>query len=499
MSTGKILQSLPDEEATELFAQDIAACVKPGDIIALSGDLGAGKTSLARAMIRALSNDPQLEVPSPTFTIVQHYDARIPIAHFDLYRIAVPEELDELGLEENSRGLTLVEWPERAGGQLNSDGTLWIKLEYSGDGRTAEISGARSIISRLQRSLVIREFLNVAGHENARRAHLTGDASARAYETVSSGSGNFILMNAPRQPDGPPVHGGKPYSQIAHLAEHVGPFIAIDSILRSNGFTGPEIYAADRDEGLLLIENLGREPFLDPDGKPVAERYLAAAELLASMHGKDWPRRIKVDDDYTHIVPDYDRDAQMIEVELLTDWYMQMATGSEASAEQLSEFRRGWNEVLDQMHDSERSLVLRDFHSPNIIWRGDRKGNDRLGIIDFQDAVIGPAAYDLASLAQDARVTISAALEREIVESYCDARASDRSFDRRKLERDYAIMTIQRNTKILGIFVRLDRRDGKPAYMAHLPRIKEYIGRSIRHGALAPLRDFYAKIGIGVE
>jgi aminoglycoside/choline kinase family phosphotransferase len=180
-----------------------------------------------------------------------------------------------------------------------------------------------------------------------------------------------------------------------------------------------------------------------------------------------------------------------IEVELYVDWYLPEMT--RAPKDHVRErFARQWNSVFDRLQRAEKSLVLRDFHSPNLIWRGERQGHDRLGIIDFQDALIGPSAYDVASLATDARATVEPVLEKAIVEAYCRARAAAGPFDRAAFEEAYAIMAAQRNSKILGIFVRLNRRDGKPQYMKHLPRIREYMARALRHEALAPVREFYA-------
>src|SRR5690606_7542298 len=150
----------------------------------------------------------------------------------------------------------------------------------------------------------------------------------------------------------------------------------------------------------------------------------------------------------------------------------------------------------DTMAGGESSLVLRDYHSPNLIWRPGASGLDRLGLIDFQDALLGPSAYDLASLAQDARVTVPPELETRTVDAYCAARGRSDSFDEDAFRRDYAIMAAQRNSKILGIFVRLDRRDGKPAYLAHLPRIRAYLARALAHPALAPVRLLYERWGV---
>ncbi len=488
---------LPDEAATILLGDDIAAAVRPGDVLALSGDLGAGKTTLARAVVRALSGDRNLEVPSPTFTLVQSYDARLPVAHFDLYRLASPDELDELGFEESAAAsVVLVEWPERAGDRLPPE-VVHVALAEEGSGRRATISGEGPALVRLERSFKIRAFLDGAGWGDAWRTFLLGDASTRAYESVSLADAHTrILMNAPRQPDGPPIRDGRPYSQIARLAESVTPFVAVGRALKAAGFAAPEIFAADLDQGILLIEHLGSGGFLDSGGRPLAERYRAAAELLADLHGVHWDASLPVCAGLNYTVPAYDREALAIETELLLDWYMPHVRGSPANGTERKQFADAWGAVFSRLGGAEKSLVLRDYHSPNLIWRADRKGRDRLGVIDFQDALIGPSAYDVASLAMDARVTIDPELEAETVEAYCAARDARGAFDRAAFDEAYAIMAAQRNSKILGIFVRLNNRDGKPQYLKHLPRIRDYLGRALAHPALAPVRHAYRELGI---
>jgi aminoglycoside/choline kinase family phosphotransferase len=223
---------------------------------------------------------------------------------------------------------------------------------------------------------------------------------------------------------------------------------------------------------------------------------MAAAGLLATIHGRQWSQRIEAVPGVFHQVPIFDRDAMMIEVELLLDWYYPAMAGHPADEAVRTGFRQVWNALFDRLETAEKSIVLRDFHSPNIIWRAERQGHDRLGIIDFQDALIGPAAYDVASLAMDARVTVSPEVETKTVESYIDARHAAGCFDAEAFAQAYAIMAAQRNSKILGIFVRLDRRDGKPGYLKHLPRIGDYLGRALAHPALAQLRDFYQRHGL---
>jgi tRNA threonylcarbamoyl adenosine modification protein YjeE len=486
---------LPDERATIRLGEDIAAALRPGDVIALQGDLGAGKTTLARGVIRALATDPGLEVPSPTFTLVQSYETRIPLQHFDLYRLSSPDELDELGLDEAAAtGAVLIEWPEKAGDRLPGD-LATLRLADHGEGRTARFEGPQEFLSRIERSLAIRDFLERSGWGEAVRTHLTGDASARSYETVAlAGEPERILMNSPRLVLGPAVRDGKPYAEIAHTAQSVQSFVGVAKLLREGGVSVPEIFAQDLEQGLLLIEHLGSGGFLSPAGEPVQERYEAAGQLLAFMHERHWPDRAEVEPGLVHVVPPFDRDAMLIEVELVLDWYIPAFKGRPALAAEREAFVGAWNEVLDRLDGMETTLMLRDVQSPNFIWRADRQGRDRLGVIDFQDALIGPSAYDVASLALDPRVTISPEIERATVEAYVSARGP--GFDRAAFDEAYAIMGAQRHSKILGLFVRLDRRDGKPIYLKHLPRIRNYLRRTFAHPALREVREMYAKAGL---
>lgn len=496
--TGLVIERLlADETQTARLGEDLALALRAGDVLALKGDLGAGKSTLARALIRTLAEDASLDVPSPTFTLVQSYETRIPVHHFDLYRLSSARELDELGFEEAlTQGAALVEWPERAEGELPKT-SVQIELVQHGEGRLARLSGQGASFERMARSLAMRDFLESAGWGEAGRRHFIGDASARSYEIVSlPGHAARVLMNSPRLVLGPPVRDGKPYAVIAHTAQSVSAFVAIDRALLAAGVSVPRIDAQDLDQGFLLLEHLGSEGFLDGKGEPVAERYEAAAELLAMMHGKSWPPRMEAAPGVVHDVPPFDRAAMMIEADLLIDWYVPMHTGAAADDALRAGYHTQWDAVLDRLEGQEYTLMLRDFHSPNIIWRGERDGVDRLGIVDVQDALIGPAAYDVASLAMDARVTIPPAIERRTVAAYLAARHAAGRFDEPAFLEAYAIMAAQRNSKILGIFVRLEKRDGKPYYLKHLPRIRDYLRRALAHPALAGLRDFYDAHGL---
>jgi len=484
---------LPDEAASARLGEDLALALRQGDVVALHGDLGAGKSTLARAAIRAIAGDRQLEVPSPTFTFVQSYALRIPVHHFDLYRLSHPEELEELGLSEAmADGIVLVEWPERAPDAFA--GAIKITLREHGEGREVEMEAPLDAAERIAHSLKIREFLDRAGHTNAQRTYLLGDASIRAYETIESDGGRLILMDAPERRDEPIVRDGLPYSRIARLAQSVTAFVGVANALRAASFCAPQIHAQDLGAGLLLTEHLGDKHFLGKERKPIRERYLTAAGLLAELHERSWPERFPVAEGIEYTPPPYDRAALGIETELLLDWYLPIVKERAATDEERKEFERLWSGLFDRLEAAEQTLVLRDYHSPNIIWRSERKGLDRLGLVDVQDAVWGPGAYDVASLALDARVTISEELERSIVGIYCAGRRAPR-FDSASFEEAYAITAAQRNTKLLGIFVRLCRRDGKPVYLRHLPRIRTYLNRVLAHPALSDLGAFYREQG----
>ncbi|MGB3540694.1 MAG: tRNA (adenosine(37)-N6)-threonylcarbamoyltransferase complex ATPase subunit type 1 TsaE [Mesorhizobium sp.] len=496
--TGPVLERLlSDEAATMRLGEDFAMALRPGDVLALSGDLGAGKSTLARALIRALADDESLDVPSPTFTLVQSYDTRIPVHHFDLYRIGDGSELDELGFDEAvATGAVLVEWPDRATDRLLAT-TIRVELDPHGEGRLARLLGDGAAFERIARSLAMRDFLDGCGWGQARRRRFVGDASARSYEIVElDGFAPRVLMNSPELVLGPPVKDGKPYALIAHTSRTVAAFVAIDHALAEAGVSVPEIHAQDLAQGFLLTSHLGSGNFLDDAGKPVAERYAAAAELLAMMHGRPWSYRLEAEAGVFHEVPPFDRDAMMIEAELLVDWYVPAVTGAPPTDELREGYQHRWDALFARLSDREPTLMMRDFHSPNIIWRGERLGHDRLGIIDFQDALVGPTAYDVASLAMDARVTVPPEIEKATLDAYIAARHVEGSFDEEVFRETYAIMAAQRNSKILGIFVRLDRRDGKPDYLKHLPRIRDYLRRSLAHPTLAGLRDFYTEHGL---
>lgn len=489
--------ALENEEATQRFAAEIANALEPGDMVTLSGDLGAGKTAFARAVIRHLAGDPHMAVPSPTFTLMQVYELpRFTLAHADLYRLSGPDELSELGLDEiAATGVVLMEWPDRADGRLPADRidiAFTLAPSRGNEYRDAVVTGHGRLAQRVARLEALRNFLHRSGYALADRQRMQGDASTRLYERIVRDGKPAILMNAPRRPDGPPVRDGKPYSAIAHLAEDVRPFVAMADGLRALGFSAPEIYAADLDQGFLLLEDFGADPFVaGQPPAPIAARYGEATDLLAALHTKQVDALLPLPDGTTYALPRYDKGAFLIEAELLLDWYIPHR-GLAVDEHERETFRQLWLDALKPALDGQQTWVLRDFHSPNLIWLPDRDGCRRVGLLDFQDAVMGPTGYDVASLLQDARVDVPEALERELFARYVARRsATDSSFDPAEFAAIYAVMAAQRATKILGIFARLDRRDGKPQYLRHMPRVWRYLQRALAHPALVEIRTWY--------
>src|SRR3954447_11158348 len=322
MPTTTFLVALANETATAHLMADLALLIGPGDVITLSGDLGAGKTAAARALIRYLAADETLEVPSPTFTLAQSYDLpSFPLIHADLYRIDDASELEEIGLSPLPEAtVALIEWPERAPDALPEDR---IDLAFShrpalrSTARAAEITGYGKAVATVARLKALRQFLEDAGYLDARRERMPGDASTRSYARLADDNGTVILMNSPRRPDGPPIYDGKSYSAAVHLAEDVKPFVAIDNGLRQHGFSAPAIRHADLDQGFLITEDFGSDGVIEGDPpRPIVECYEAATDMLAELHRKTLPETAPLAPQASYQIPVYDIDAWLVEIGL---------------------------------------------------------------------------------------------------------------------------------------------------------------------------------------
>lgn len=302
-------------------------------------------------------------------------------------------------------------------------------------------------------------FLVAAGWGGAEIAPLAGDASFRRYFRVHRGTGSAVLMDAP------PPH------------EDPRPFIAVAEHLRGCGLAAPAILHRDLDAGLLLIEDFGSERLREVvDSAPANEMalYRGVVDVLVELHRHPPAPGLK----------HHGLDAWLDEVMLLVDWYGP-AVGLELDADS---FRAAWQAVLAPVDADGIApvTVLRDFHAENIMLIDGARGVARFGLLDFQDALSGHPAYDLASVLEDARRDVSPAVERAMIDAYGAATARDDRF-----ERAYWALAAQRNTRILGVFCRLWKRDGKAHYTGFQPRMWGLVERNLARPGLEPVRDWF--------
>jgi hypothetical protein len=346
------------------------------------------------------------------------------------------------------------------------------------------------------------EFLRRSGWGDASISPLPGDASSRRYARLKLGGRGALLMDQPPGIETPPVleHAGAAerqalgYNAVARLAgADTRRFQAVAEHLQARGLAAPRIHAADHEGGFIILEDFGDRLFADvlADGSGEEELYKAAVEVLAKLHAETAPVRLVAG------MPlyDYDEAALLAETDLLTEWFLPLALGRGATAAERAEHRALWRTALDSIAGHDRVLVHRDYHAQNLIWMPERAGLGRVGLIDFQDAVAGSRAYDLVSLIEDARREVSPTLAELAAAHYLAAmRAQGTPLDEAKFRAEMAVMATQRNAKIVGIFARLYKRDGKPRYLALLPRVWGHLERDLAHSVLAPLRAWYDRV-----
>jgi len=308
------------------------------------------------------------------------------------------------------------------------------------------------------------QFLASCGWEGAEILPLAGDASFRRYFRVRHGERSAVLMDAP------PPH------------EDPRPFVAVAEWLVSVGLSAPEILARDLDKGLLLLGDFGdwrlRE-YLDDEPARERELYELATDVLIHLH-----RHAPMPG-----LPEHGLDQWLQELALFTDWYCP-AVGLDVDADS---YQAAWREVLEPVANDGLGpvTVLRDYHAENVMLVEGRSGVGHFGLLDFQDALSGHPAYDLASVLEDARRDVPAELERAMIDRYVAGSGNAGAF-----ERAYWVLAAQRNTRILGVFTRLWKRDNKPGYRRFQPRMWGLLERDLARPELAPVRSWFdANIG----
>jgi aminoglycoside/choline kinase family phosphotransferase len=312
------------------------------------------------------------------------------------------------------------------------------------------------------RAARLAQFLAAAGWGDAARLPLPGDASFRRYVRLAGRGGSAMLMDAP-----PPQ-------------ENVRPFLAVARLLQRLGLSAPLIHAEDAAAGFLLLEDFGDDTYtrLLAAGEAEAPLYALAVDVLVALN-----RRFEAAQ--ASDLPPYDEPRLLAEAALLVDWYLPAVTGRPTAPALREEYLELWRRLLPLARGVPETLVLRDYHVDNLMRLGGRDGIAACGLLDFQDAVLGPVSYDLVSLLEDARRDVPANLAAAMRERFLAALPA---IGQSEFERSYAVLGAQRNCKIVGIFTRLCVRDGKPVYLAHIPRVWRLIEQDVGYPALAPLK-----------
>ena len=349
------------------------------------------------------------------------------------------------------------------------------------------------------RQAEIEAFLTRAGWADARLDWLNADASTRRYGRLSRADGEAaLLMDAPLVEDDPCTPDMGPEERLAGgwnkqsrlAASRVEAFAAIGGWLRANGFSAPEVIAGDAALGLAVIEDFGSQKEfarLIEKGADEVELYTAAAGALADLHALDIPKELTALE-RTWPVLDFDTLALNVNASLFANWYPKFDPRMSLSGADHARWESELAALIERAQAFPRELTLRDYHAENLIWLPERDGRARVGLLDFQDAVVGWDAWDMAMLVQDARRPVSPAAQSAAIRTYLDRTG--------KAEADFlerlAIIGTLNALRIVGIFARLIQRDGKARYKLFLPRQKQLLARNLEHPAAAGMAAFVA-------
>lgn len=318
-----------------------------------------------------------------------------------------------------------------------------------------------------QRQEQIQHFLRQHGWEGATRTHVQGDASFRCYERLVLPNGKHaILMDAP--PD----------------KEDVRPFIHIGNFLRQHHFSAPEIYAQDIANGFLLLEDFGDDVYgkILAGQSPLSQQcseydlYEHAVDVLVNLHQVAPPTN----------TPPYSLSLLLQEASLLTMWYLPAFIQDKQRLEiAKEEYQEAWKQVLSHLPELPPVLLLRDYHSPNLMWLSERQGIRKVGLLDFQDAVVGSPAYDTVSLLEDARRDVAPEIANRLLEHYLQ---SVPAANRDAFRAAYAILGAQRNCKVIGFLTRKLYQQNNANYLSLLPRMWRYLANDFSHPATQAIK-----------
>jgi aminoglycoside/choline kinase family phosphotransferase len=313
--------------------------------------------------------------------------------------------------------------------------------------------------------MTVARFLAENGWDGAEAKPLAGDGSVRRYTRLVRGGRFCLLMECPPELS-------------------IEPFLKVAALLRRLGLSAPEVLAADVGAGLALVEDFGDDTFsrLLGGGANETALYRLAVDLLIELHRRVTPADLAA-------LPVFDDNRALDGLFRMLDWYWPAIHGAQASEPVRREFESAWRAVLPQMRIVPDSIALFDYHTDNLL-RLDRPGVAACGVIDFQDAVQAPVVFDIATLLANDRRAVPDALRDAMIGRYLEAFPA---LDHDAFMTAFAVKTAHWNTRIVGTFARLLRRDGKVHYQRFMPRVWFLIEHTIRHPALEPVAAWYRR------
>ena len=296
---------------------------------------------------------------------------------------------------------------------------------------------------------------------------IVGDAGLRDYLRVTTNDNNYIIMDCPPS-----------YTSIE-------PFIQIANFLNQNGFSAPDIIKSDINNGFLILQDFGKlsvKNYLLNNNKTQQDIYHLSIDLLIKLQDAEPPKNLKK----------FDNTLLASELSVFTDHYIPYKQNEAIDSSDLENFNILWEDLLLKQPPMQNSIVLRDYHVENMMYLKREKGIKKLGLLDFQDALIGSPLYDLVSILEDARIDISRNFALECVQYY----ASAKKIDLEAALINYHILGAQRNLRILGIFARKYIRDKDNTYLQYIPRVLKYLEYDVSHPVLEPIKNWLLKIQI---
>ena len=463
----------------EKLAKELVPLLNEGGVMTLNGQIGAGKTTLAKLIIQELTQTPLEDIVSPTFNLYHTYNRdNLEIAHYDFYRIESEIELLEIDLNESlTDKICIIEWADKFRDLLPKD-RIEIFIKCKKNERVYRINPLGKFREVVSNRAKIENYLGGLDINFTELRRLPGDASKRNYYRVMSPDNTMILMDATQESN---------IKSKTGLSNGIDDFIKIQKYLDSIDVRVPKLIVRNRIDNILLEEDLGEYSYADMLTKENYQKlYNPAIKTLIHISNINHPKNISTDSN-PHYLKEFDLDIYLNEAEIFIDYYWPFIHGKQCNADKKQEFTNVMGEVYSNLTD-DKTLMLRDFHSPNLLFLENEDGFRKCAVIDFQDALFGHPLYDLVSLTNDARISIDEHQEKYLIDLYKkDFPFNNFQFDSLSFIEQYHILGVQRSIKILGIFARLAILETNQNYLVHMPRVICYIKRIMQSGSIQTL------------